>query len=60
MSSTENIGAIIGTAVSATVLFAIGGFNLYIAHGLWRRWSQPTEQTYARLHHPSPLTAYQP
>ena len=40
IGSSNNVGNIIGTAVSATVLLLIGTFNMVIAHRLARRWAE--------------------
>jgi len=44
LHSFQTTGAVVGTAVSATVLFAIGGFNMYIAWGLLKRWRVTPEE----------------
>jgi len=38
LDDARGVGAIIGTTVSATVLFLIGGLNLYTASALLQRW----------------------
>jgi len=38
MASYQNVGAVIGTAISATVLFIIGSVNMYVAIGLLKKW----------------------
>jgi high-affinity nickel-transport protein len=38
MNNAQNVGAIIGTVVSGTVLFLIGGVNFYVCYKLLIRW----------------------
>ena len=47
LHNAESVGALVGTAISAAVLFLIGTFNLCIAASLARQWRRVRQR--ARL-----------
>ena len=56
LDSTEDVGSIIGTAVSATVLFLIGGFNMWVACSLIKRWRTLRASSDNEDEHPAWIT----
>ena len=42
LPTAQNIGSIVGTLISSTTLFLIGGMNTYSAMLLWSRWKLST------------------